>query len=113
MPARKLGLPPVVPRELAEGLAAIRAAAEVPADFPAEVEAAAEQAACEPKLPGLDRTDLELITIDPADSRDLDQALHIARGRVGQHRIVRIHELGKFSVQRCDDFRRATVASVT
>ena len=84
MPARKLGLPPVVPNELAEGLAAIRAAAEVPSDFPAEVVAAAEQAAGEPRLPDLDRTDLELITIDPAGSRDLDQALHIARGPSGE-----------------------------
>jgi len=84
MPARKLGLPPVVPKELAEGLAAIRVAAEVPSGFPAEVEAAAERAAAEPHLPDLDRTDLELITIDPAGSRDLDQALHIARGPSGE-----------------------------
>jgi hypothetical protein len=41
MPARKLGLPPVVPEELAKGLAAIRATAEVPLDFPVEVQAAA------------------------------------------------------------------------
>jgi VacB/RNase II family 3'-5' exoribonuclease len=84
MPARKLGLPPVVPEELAKGLAAIRATAEVPLDFPVEVQAAAESAAAEPRLPDLDRTDLELITIDPADSRDLDQALHIARGPRGE-----------------------------
>jgi exoribonuclease R len=84
MPARKLGLPPVVPKELAEGLAAIRAGAKVPSGFPAEVEAAAEKAAAEPRLPDLDRTDLELITIDPAGSRDLDQALHISRGPSGE-----------------------------
>ena len=84
MPAPKLGLPPVVPEELAKGLAAIRAAAEVPSEFPVEVEAAAEQAAAEPRLPDLDRTDLELITIDPSGSRDLDQALHIARGPSGE-----------------------------
>ncbi len=84
MPAPKLGLPPVVPEELAKGLAAIRATAELPSGFPVEVEAAAEQAAAEPRLPDLDRTDLELITIDPAGSRDLDQALHIARGPSGE-----------------------------
>ena len=84
MPARKLGLPPVVPKELAQGLAAIRATVEVPAEFPADVQAAAEKAAAEPRLPDLDRTDLELITIDPAGSRDLDQALHIARGLSGE-----------------------------
>src|SRR5512132_2311688 len=84
MPAAKLGLPPVVPEELAKGLAAIRATVEVPSDFPVEVEEAAEQAAAEPRLPDLDRTDLELITIDPAGSRDLDQALHIMRGPSGE-----------------------------
>jgi exoribonuclease R len=84
MVARKLGLPPVVPEELAKGLAAIRATAEVPLDFPADVLAAAEKAAAEPRLPDLDRTDLELITIDPAGSRDLDQALHVARGPSGE-----------------------------
>ena len=40
--------------------------------------AAAEQAAAAPRLPDLDRTDLELVTIDPPGSKDLDQALHIA-----------------------------------
>ena len=84
MPAPKLGLLAVVPEELAKGLAAIRATAEVPSHFPLEVEAAAEQAAAKPRLPDLDRTDLELITIDPAGSRDLDQALHIARGLSGE-----------------------------
>jgi exoribonuclease R len=84
MPVRKLGLPGDVPEELAQGLAAVRAATEVPPDFPAEVQAAAEKAAVEPRLPDLDRTDLELITIDPDDSRDLDQAIHITRGLSGE-----------------------------
>ena len=84
MPARKLGLPPVVPEELAQGLAAIRATTEVPLAFPVEVQSAAEKAAAEPRLPDLDRTDLELITIDPDGSRDLDQALHITRGPSGE-----------------------------
>ena len=83
MPAPQLGRPPAVPEELAKGLAAIREAAEVPGAFPLEVQKAAEQAAAEPQLPDLDRTDLELITIDPAGSRDLDQALHIARDPSG------------------------------
>ena len=79
MPARKVGLPDELPAELAEGLAAIRSSLEVPDAFPAEVQAAAEQAAARPRLPELDRTDIELITIDPEGSRDLDQALHITR----------------------------------
>jgi len=58
---------------------AIEAELELSPEFPAEVLAAAEEAAANPKLPELDRTDLPLITIDPVGSRDLDQALHIER----------------------------------
>ena len=83
MPARKVGLPKVVPDDLAKGLGSIRAALDVPEDFPPDVVAAAEAAAAAPRLPELDRTDLELITIDPPGSRDLDQALHITRGTSG------------------------------
>lgn len=78
MPARKVAVA-AVPPELAAGLAAIRARLEVPEDFPAQVLAAAERAAANPRRPALDRTDLELITIDPDGARDLDQALHITR----------------------------------
>ena len=83
MPARKVGLPDELPPELADGLAAIRASLEVPEGFPAEVLAAAEQAAAKPRLPDRDRTDIELITIDPEGSRDLDQAVHITRDGTG------------------------------
>jgi exoribonuclease R len=79
VPARKVYLPDELPEDLAVGLAAIRTSLEVPAAFPADVLAAAEQAAAHPRLPDMDRTDLELITIDPEGSRDLDQALHIGR----------------------------------
>ena len=83
MPARKVGLPNDVPKDLADGLAAIRATMEVREDFEAPVLAAAEQAAAGPVLPDLDRTDIELITIDPAGSRDLDQAMHLTRRGLG------------------------------
>ena len=83
MPARKVGLPDELPSELADGLAAIRTSLEVPDAFPTEVLAAAEQAAAEPRLPDRDRTDIELITIDPQGSRDLDQAVHITRDGTG------------------------------
>ena len=68
-----------VAAELARGIEQIQAELEVTADFPAEVEQAAHAAAAAPRLPGLDRTDLELLTIDPASARDLDQALHLER----------------------------------
>lgn len=83
MPARKVELPVVVPPELAAGLARIRTDLQVPEDFPADVTAAAVRAAAGPRLPELDRTDLELVTIDPPGSRDLDQALHLARDGEG------------------------------
>ena len=64
---------------LQSGVAAIQAEMEVTPDFPPEVEEAATKAAAEPRLPDLDRTELPFITIDPASSMDLDQALHIER----------------------------------
>ena len=83
MPSPRLGLPRAVlqamdPADVTRGLARIRAELEVPEKFPADVLAAAEAAAAAPRLPELDRTDLELLTIDPPGSKDLDQALHIA-----------------------------------
>lgn len=84
MPARVVALPPAAaPSSLAEALAALRARLEVPAEFPAPVVAAAVRAAAQPRRPDLDRTDLELVTIDPPGSRDLDQALHLARSGSG------------------------------
>jgi exoribonuclease R len=67
------------PDELRAGVAEIQAELEVTPEFPPEVQAAAEQAAAHPRLPELDRTDLEFVTIDPAGSTDLDQALHLER----------------------------------
>jgi exoribonuclease R len=70
------GAPPQV---LREGIAEIQAELEVTPEFPAEVEAAAAEAVANPRMPDLDRTDLPMVTIDPAGSMDLDQALHLAR----------------------------------
>ena len=64
---------------LAAPVRAIEAELELSAEFPPEVLAAAEDAAANPKLPELDRTDIPFITIDPPGSKDLDQALHIER----------------------------------
>ena len=64
---------------LRSGLAQIEKELEVPLDFPPEVVAEAEQAAKSPRFPEADRTDVPLVTIDPAGSMDLDQALHIER----------------------------------
>ena len=67
------------PQVLRDGIAEIQRELEVSPEFPAEVQAAAEAAVANPRLPDLDRTDLPLVTIDPAGAKDLDQALHLAR----------------------------------
>ena len=83
MPATRIGLPATLLQatdaaELTGGLDRIRTELEVPGAFPSDVLAAAERAAAAPRMPELDRTDLELLTIDPPGSTDLDQALHFA-----------------------------------
>lgn len=69
------------PAEFADGLAAVRAELDVPAAFPGAVEAAAVAAGNRGPAPVAgapadrrDARDLELVTIDPPGSRDLDQA---------------------------------------
>lgn len=57
---------------------AIRDELKIPRDFPAEVLAEAAEAAAQPALPDADDTALPLVTLDPAASTDLDQAVHIA-----------------------------------
>jgi exoribonuclease R len=64
---------------LRDGITAIEHELGVVAEFPEQVERAARQAAGDPRLPDLDRTDIPFVTIDPASSMDLDQALHIER----------------------------------
>jgi exoribonuclease R len=64
---------------LAQGMRAIRSELNLPTSFPPEVEAAAEAAAANPRLPQLDRCDIELVTIDPPEAMDLDQAMYVER----------------------------------
>ncbi|MEZ0580410.1 RNB domain-containing ribonuclease [Nocardioides sp. MH1] len=68
---------------LRAALAEVETELELPGDFPAEVTAAAERDAASPTLPGLDRTDIPFLTIDPEGSMDLDQALHLERAGDG------------------------------
>jgi VacB/RNase II family 3'-5' exoribonuclease len=57
---------------------ALRAEIEVPGDFSSAAMDEATAAAAQPRLPDLDRTDIPFVTVDPAGSRDLDQAVHLA-----------------------------------
>ena len=59
---------------LGEGLALIRQQFQLPAGFPPDVEAEAAQAARRGIEDHTDATDLPFVTLDPAESRDLDQA---------------------------------------
>jgi exoribonuclease R len=58
--------------------AALRGELSVPGDFASAVLAEAKQAVARLELPDEDATDIPFVTVDPAGSRDLDQAVHIA-----------------------------------
>jgi exoribonuclease R len=76
--------------------AAIRAELGVPEEFPAAALAEAEAAAGRPPLPELDATDVELVTVDPPGSRDLDQAVHLAARDGGFRVTYAIADVGGF-----------------
>jgi len=63
--------------------AALREQLEVPGDFSAAALADAAQATARAQLPVQDATGIPFVTVDPAGSRDLDQAVHIARAGDG------------------------------
>jgi exoribonuclease R len=72
--------------ELVAGLDRIRADLVIPTSFPPDVETAARSAATKtgtPRTERLDARDIELITIDPPGSRDLDQAYFAERTKAG------------------------------
>jgi exoribonuclease R len=81
---------------LVNGLAAIRQAMHLPDAFPPEVEATARAAAAHVKLPDLDRTDIPLVTIDPAGSMDLDQAMYVERRGDGYRVYYAIADVASF-----------------
>ena len=62
---------------LSDGLAAIRGQYQLPEAFPPEVIAEAEAAVTRPLSDHQDRTDMPFVTLDPASSKDLDQAFAI------------------------------------
>ncbi|MBO0980624.1 RNB domain-containing ribonuclease [Microbacterium sp. SD291] len=78
MPQRRSRVAPSAAQtELAAALAALRESLESPAEFPADALAEAEAATAAP--PDLDLRDVPFATLDPAGSRDLDQAFHLER----------------------------------
>jgi exoribonuclease R len=90
--------------ELADDFARVRADLDVPAGFPPDVVAEADAVLARgPVLPPdvsaatrRDARDLELVTIDPAGSRDLDQAFHAERQGSGFLVQYAIADVGAF-----------------
>jgi exoribonuclease R len=67
---------------------ALRRELELPERFPPAAQAEADRvAAGPPPLPPRDRTDLPFVTIDPPESMDLDQAMHLERRDAGGFRV--------------------------
>lgn len=87
MPRRHMHLTGADGAALSAALRALRTKPGVPGEFPPEVLAEAERAARDPLLPDADATDLPFFTVDPPGSRDLDQAMHLARRPAGGYRV--------------------------
>ncbi|MGC4805614.1 RNB domain-containing ribonuclease [Micromonospora sp. DT233] len=66
---------------------ALRRELGLPEQFPPAAQREAEAAAGAPPRPAVDRTDVPFVTVDPAASRDLDQAMHLARRSGGGYRV--------------------------
>lgn len=76
--------------------AALRSELAVPGDFASEIVAAAENSATAVRLPEHDATDIPFVTVDPAGSLDLDQAVHIARTDSGYRVSYAIADVAAF-----------------
>ncbi|WP_233600967.1 MULTISPECIES: RNB domain-containing ribonuclease [Micromonospora] len=66
---------------------ALRRELGLPESFPAAAQREADEAAAAPLPAVADRTDVPLVTLDPATSRDLDQAMHLSRRPGGGFRV--------------------------
>jgi len=93
---RRLHIQPAGDPVLAQGMRDIHDDLKLPSAFPPEVEAAAAQAAANPRLPALDRSDIALVTIDPPGSMDLDQAMHVERTDGGYRVCYAIADVAAF-----------------
>ncbi|MEU7066078.1 RNB domain-containing ribonuclease [Streptomyces sp. NPDC046161] len=87
MPRRHLHMTGADGAALRAALRELRTGLAVPAQFPAAVLAEAEQAAAHPRLPSTDATGIPFFTVDPPDSVDLDQAMHLEKRPSGGFRV--------------------------
>ena len=82
--------------QLAQALNALRTTLELPGPFPEAALRDAEAAVAGHELPELDLTHVEFVTIDPASSTDLDQALFIDRAGEGYKVFYAIADVPSF-----------------
>jgi exoribonuclease R len=66
---------------------ALRREMELPTGFPLAARREADEAVAVPAVPAADRTDIAFVTVDPAGSRDLDQAMCLRRRSGGGYRV--------------------------
>ena len=83
MPKRRLRLTAAADARIEAALTELRRQLEVVVGFPDDVVAEADRAAREVELPDADETAVPFVTIDPPESMDLDQALHVERRGTG------------------------------
>jgi exoribonuclease R len=65
----------------------IRRELNLSAEFPPDALGEADEAAKSIAPAGADRTDIPFVTIDPPESQDLDQAVHLSRTAAGGYRV--------------------------
>ncbi|MCC3773174.1 RNB domain-containing ribonuclease, partial [Streptomyces sp. UNOC14_S4] len=87
MPRRQIHVTDADGTPLRVALRESRARSGMPTAFPADVLQEAAAVARRPRLPTRDATDLPLFTIDPPASKDLDQAVFLARRAAGGFRV--------------------------
>ena len=79
MPSRRIRLRAPDAEEIVAAFAVLRESLDVELGFPEDVLADAEESVRGPRLPRGDETSIPFVTIDPPESMDLDQAMHIER----------------------------------
>jgi exoribonuclease R len=94
--SRRLRVAPPAAAILAEQFAAVRQELSVPGEFAAATRAEAAAATPDPSITYEDATHLPFLTIDPAGSVDLDQAMHLARTADGYRFDYAIADVGAF-----------------
>jgi len=79
MPSRRVRLTPPDDAKIAASFSDLRRVLKVKLEFPPEVVEDAERSIVAAQLSETDATDVPFVTIDPPESMDLDQALHLER----------------------------------